>query len=214
MTQFENNNFGDVLLNRHSVRHFHKDIKIPREELREMIKETITAPSACNLQAWQFVVVDTDEGKKKLHEFYMPFNNPKIDTSSAIIQIFGNTLAFKKYRALWDHMYEEKRISKEELDEVYNTFLPLYEHADKTMLTADAMVDSSLAAMQLMLVARAHGYETNAMAGYDAKKAASVMGLDPEQYVPVMGIAIGKPDTSVEELKSVRYPVDDVLNFE
>ena len=38
-------------------------------------------------------------------------------------------------------MYAEKRISKEELDKVYNT---LYEHADKTMLTADAMVDSSL----------------------------------------------------------------------
>ena len=52
MTQFENNNFGDVLLNRHSVRHFDKTVKIPREELREMIKETITAPSACNLQAW------------------------------------------------------------------------------------------------------------------------------------------------------------------
>ena len=137
MTQFENNNFRDVLLNRHSVRHFDKTVKIPREELREMIKETITAPSACNLQAWQFIVVDTDEGKKKLHEFYMPFNNPQIDTSSAIIQIFGNTLAFKKYRALWDHM-----------------------------------------------------------------------------YVPVMGIAIGKPDTSVQELKSVRYPVDDILKFE
>ena len=41
-------------------------------------------------------------------------------------------------------MYAEKRISKEELDKVYNTFLPLYEHADKTMLTADAMVDSPL----------------------------------------------------------------------
>ena len=68
--------------------------------------------------------------------------------------------------------------------------------------------------LRSLLVARAHGYETNAMAGYDAKKAASVMGLDPEQYVPVMGIAIGKPDASAEELKSVRYPVDDVLKFE
>ena len=68
MTQFENNNFGDVLLNRHSVRHFDKDIKIPREELREMIKETITAPSACNLQAWQFVVVDTEEIELELED--------------------------------------------------------------------------------------------------------------------------------------------------
>ena len=190
MAHFENNNFGDVLLNRHSVRHFDKGVKISRAELREIVKEATTAPSACNLQAWRFVVVDTDEGKKKLHEFYMHFNNPQIDTSSAVIQIFGNTLAFKKYRALWDQMYAEKRISKEELDKVYNTFLPLYEHADKTMLTADAM------------------------AGYDAKKAASVMRLDPEQYVPIMGIALGKPNKNVEELKSVRYPVDEVLKFE
>ena len=85
----------------------------------------------------------------KVRRNYMNFtcpsiNNPQIDTSSAVIQVFGNTLAFKKYRALWDQMYAEKRISKEELDKVYNTFLPLYEHADKTMLTADAMVDSSL----------------------------------------------------------------------
>ena len=35
MAQFKNNNFGDVLLNRHSVRHFDKSVKIPRSELRE-----------------------------------------------------------------------------------------------------------------------------------------------------------------------------------
>ena len=71
-----------------------------------------------------------------------------------------------------------------------------------------------LAARQLMLIARAHGYETNAMAGYDAKTAASVMGLDTEQYVPIMGIALGKPNKNVEELKSVRYPVAEGLKFE
>lgn len=35
MEQFKNNNFGDVLLNRHSVRHFDKNVKISRSELRE-----------------------------------------------------------------------------------------------------------------------------------------------------------------------------------
>lgn len=214
MSEFKNNDFADVLLYRHSVRHFDPTIKISRDELREMISEATTAPSACNLQAWKFVVVDTDEGKKKLHEFYMPFNDSQIDTASAVVQIFGNILAYKKYRDLWDEMYHQKRISQEELDKVYNTFLPIYEKADKALLTADAMVDCSLAAMQLMLIARAHGYETDAMAGYDAKKAAEVMGLKPEQYVPVMGIAIGEPDLSRKELKSTRYAVDEVLKFE
>ena len=38
---FKNNDFGDVLLNRASVRNFDPSVKIPREELRQMIEETI-----------------------------------------------------------------------------------------------------------------------------------------------------------------------------
>jgi len=58
-----NNDFHDVLTGRHSVRRFDPSVKISHEEMTEMLKETITAPSACNLQAWKFVVVDTDEEK-------------------------------------------------------------------------------------------------------------------------------------------------------
>ncbi len=46
---FVNNDFGDVLLHRESVRDFDPSVKIPREELQQMISEAITAPSACNL---------------------------------------------------------------------------------------------------------------------------------------------------------------------
>ena len=48
-----NNDFHDVLTGRHSVRRFDPSVKISREEMTEMLKETITAPSACNLQAWK-----------------------------------------------------------------------------------------------------------------------------------------------------------------
>ena len=75
------------------------------------------------------------------------------------------------------------------------------------------MVDSSLAAMQFMLAARAHGYDTNPIAGYDAKKAATALGLDPERYVPVMAIAVGKADSESTDIKSTRYSVDDVIEF-
>ena len=69
------------------------------------------------------------------------------------------------------------------MESALNTFMPLYEKADQQMLVADSMVDTSLAAMQFMLIAREHGYDTNAMAGYDATKAALTMGLDPKQYI-------------------------------
>lgn len=209
-----NNDFHKILTERHAVRRFDKSIKIDREEMKEMLEETITAPSACNLQAWKFVVVDTEEGREKLHQYFMKFNFPQIDDSSAVVLFFGNTLAYKKYSQLWHSMYEEKKVTKEAMEAALNTFMPLYEKAPQQMLVADSMVDTSLAAMQFMLIAREHGYETNAMAGYDAGKAAEAMGLDPKQYVPVMAIAIGKHDPKAEaEITTTRYSLDELVDF-
>ena len=89
--QFTNNDFQDIMLHRHSVRHFDSSVKIPRDELQQMVQEAITAPSSCNLQAWHFVVVDTPEGKDKLRSFFMKFN-----LSSA-------RLLFRNDYGLWRH---------------------------------------------------------------------------------------------------------------
>ena len=146
--------------------------------------------------------------------YFMKFNFPQIDDSSAVVLFFGNTLAYKKYSQLWHSMYEEKKVTKEAMEAALNTFMPLYEKAPQQMLVADSMVDTSLAAMQFMLIAREHGYETNAMAGYDAGKAAEAMGLDPKQYVPVMAIAIGKHDPKAEaEITTTRYSLDELVDF-
>lgn len=211
---FTNNDFQDVILDRHSIRNFDPSVKIPHDEMVQMIQEATTAPSACNLQAWRFVVVDTDEGKQKLRSYFMKFNLPQINTSSAMVLLFGDTDAYKSYRELWNKAYANKQITKAKLEEVLHTFLPIYEHASKEMLTADASIDSALAAMQFMLIARGHGYETNPISGYNAENAAATWGLDPNRYVPVMAIAIGRPaPDKQDEVSSVRYPVKQVYEF-
>lgn len=214
MKNFKNNDFEDVVLNRHSVRHFDTESKISRDELQQMIEEATSAPSSCNLQAWHFEVIDNEEGKDKLRSFFMDFNLPQVNSAAAIVFIFGNTDAFKKYKALWEKVYEKKQITKQRLDEILATFLPIYEHASYQLLSADSLIDSALVGMQFMLIARAHGYETNPMAGYDMQKAAVSLGLDPKQYVPAMAIAIGKPDKTAKEITTVRYPVTEQLHFQ
>lgn len=110
--EFENNDFSSVMLNRHSVRHFDKSCKIDRSVLTEMVKEATTAPSSCNLQAWHFVVVDTDEGKEKLRKIFMPFNHPQLDTCSAMVVLFGDTDAFKKYRDYGKECMKKRKLPK------------------------------------------------------------------------------------------------------
>ena len=212
---FVNNDFADVLLNRQSIRHFDPKVIIDRQEITEMLEQTTTAPSACNLQAWKFIVVDNQEGKDKLKPLFLPFNYPQLDTCSAMIIIFADSLAFHAYRDLWNAAYESGKITAEKRDEVLKTFLPLYEAAPQEMLVIDAQRDASLAAMQLMLIARGHGYDTNPIAGYQSSKLAALYDLDPKRYIPCMAIAIGKADQSKEnlELQSIRYDIDKVIDF-
>ena len=206
-----NNDFKDILLNRHSYRKFKSDVKISREEISEMLEETITSPSACNLQSWHFVVCDDKEGKEKARSVMMPFNYPQTDTCSALIFVLGDTQSHLKYRDVWNKACEDGRITEQERDKIFNTFLPLYEKANRSFLEKDATIDASMAAMQLMLVARAHGYEANAMSGYYFDKVVPALGLDADRYIPITSIAIGKPDG--EFTKSVRYDVGDVSTF-
>ena len=49
-----------------------------------------------------------------------------------------------------------------------------------------------LAAMQLLLVARGHGYDTNVIGGFENDQLAAAFDLDPTRYVPATIVSIGK----------------------
>lgn len=209
--KFVNNDFNDVVLNRQSVRRFDPNVKIERDELQQMIAETVKAPSACNLQSWHFVVIDTPTGKEKIRQAAMKFNYPQVDTASAIIYIAGDTESHKVYRDVWNKAVDEGRITPEKREEIFSSFLPLYENATPEFLQMDATIDCSMAAMQLLQVIRAHGYDANAWAGYDSKNIIGLLGLDEKRFVPVMAISLGKAaETPIE---STRYDVSEVTEF-
>lgn len=206
-----NNDFTDIMTNRHSYRKFQKDVKITNEEISEMLDEALTAPSACNLQSWHFAICNTPEAIEKAHSVMMPFNYPQVDTASTVIFVLGDTQSHYKYRDVWNKAAENGQITVEQRDKVFKTFLPLYENADRSFLEKDATIDGSMIAMQLLLIARAHGYEANPMSGYYFDKVAPTFGLDGDRYIPVTAIAIGKPDG--DYTKSVRYSLNEVSDF-
>lgn len=90
-------------------------------------------------------------------------------------------------------------------------FVPAYKSFSKQKMNDVVKIDSSLMAMQLMLVARAHGYDTNAIGDFEEDKLAAAFDLDPERYVSVMILAIGESDYEYHE--SVRLDVSDITKF-
>ncbi|MDB5055823.1 MAG: nitroreductase [Bacilli bacterium] len=74
-----------------------------------------------------------------------------------------------------------------------------------------ALIDGGLVTMQLMLVARAHGYDTNPIGGYDKERIAEAFGMDKGRYAPIMLVSIGKADD--HGYPSMRLPVDRVVEW-
>ena len=103
--------FFDVIRNRRSVKYYDESVKIPREEILEMLDEANIAPSSCNFQPWRYIVVDTPEGKEKLGE--ANFNKTQNDTSSAMIVLLGDLSYFDKFDEIYGSAVEEGHMTEE-----------------------------------------------------------------------------------------------------
>ncbi|BBI36631.1 nitroreductase family protein [Cohnella abietis] len=202
-----NNDFASIVKGRRSVRHYDESIKISKEEISEMISEASLAPSSANMQPWRVVVVDTPEGKDKLRPL-VRFNTAQNDTSSAMLLIFGDTQSELIVEEIYNTAVEQGKMPAEVRDRQLGAILSMYPTLPREIKVEVAKVDSSLFAMQLMLVARAHGYDTNPMAGFEVDQVAKAFDLDEERYVPVMIISLGKAKEEGHE--SVRLSSDKI----
>ncbi|MDO5018046.1 MAG: nitroreductase family protein [Lagierella massiliensis] len=205
-----NNDFKDIVFNRHSVKVFDENYKIPQDEMLQIIKEATKAPSSVNLQPWRFVVVESEEGKQKLRPL-IRFNQRQNDSSSAMILIFGDMRCYERAEEIYGTAVRQGIMPEDVKKELMDFFMPAYMGASKQKMNDIVKIDCSLAAMQLMLVARAHGYETNAIGGFEEDLIAEAFDLDKERYVPVLIIAIGKGQYDSHE--TVRIEPEDVTIF-
>lgn len=76
-----------LIFKRHSVRKFKDDI-VPDDVIENLLKAGMQAPSSCNSQPWEFVVVSKDEDKKAISQMHQ-FAKPAAGASHLIITL-GN----------------------------------------------------------------------------------------------------------------------------
>lgn len=210
MTTLKNNDFSDIAYNRKSIRVYDETVKISREEMLEMIEEATLAPSSVNMQPWRFVIVESDEAKATLKPL-IRFNTRQNDTSSAMILIFGDMQCYEFGEEIYDKAVAEGKMSQEVRDQQIGAIIPYYKNFTKAQMNDVVKIDASLAAMQLMLSARAHGYDTNPIGGFEADQIAAAFDLDPERFVPVMVLSLGKAAEVCYD--SVRLAADKFTTF-
>ncbi|MCG7385645.1 nitroreductase family protein [Paenibacillus sp. ACRRY] len=204
------NDFDNIVLERRSVKVYNPEVKISREELSQILAKASRAPSAINMQPWRFLVIDSAEGKEKLAPL-ASFNQTQALTSSAVIAVFYDANNIEYMDEIFSKSVELGYMPQDIKEMQVQQAKPYYAGMGPSDLRDMNLIDSSLISMQLMLVARAHGYDTNPMAGYDKDRIAEVFGLDKDRFQPVMLISIGK--AVKEGYPSYRLPVDTITTW-
>ena len=86
-----------IIFKRKSVRKF-KEERVPDELIENLLKAGMQAPSSCNSQPWEFIVVDRKEDKEaisRMHQFAKPAAN-----ASHLIITLGNLNEAKVHRMI------------------------------------------------------------------------------------------------------------------
>jgi nitroreductase len=196
----------EVMRSRRSVRQYDPQFVIPREDLEDILTLAALAPSSHNLQHWRFLVIDDPKGKEKL--LPIAFNQKQIVEASAVIAVLGDTEGYRKFGQIYGSAVQAGYMTEERANSIISQSYDLYANLPEDEAKRVVTIDASLAAMQLMLAAKAKGYDTVPMGGYDRQRFAEAFGI-PQHYVPVMLVAIGK--AAAPGRPTTRLPLEEVV---
>ncbi|WP_088547184.1 nitroreductase family protein [Paenibacillus aquistagni] len=200
--------FHQVVKERHSVRYYDPSVKMTRAELEEILHEATLAPSSSNLQPWRFLVIEDQALKEKL--LPIAFNQKQVVDASAVIAVFGDLKWYERGEQIYSASVDAGYMTEEVKQQFVGTAENVYRNMDEARKKSIVHIDGGLVSMQLMLSARARGYDTVPMGGFDGVKFKEAFNV-PEHYENIMLIAIGK--AAQPGRPTVRLPLDQIVSW-
>lgn len=202
--------FADLIDERRSV-HDYAATDLDHETVEAIIEDATLAPSSYNLQPWEFIVVSDDERRERLQE--VAYGQEHVTDAPVALAVLGNLdPAAHVDRVLDDQVEKGYRdaetaaATRESIEEM--TDLP---KAERRVWSSTS---TALAAMQLMLAARARGIATCPMGGFDPDALREAFDV-PDGYEPVMLLTMGYPaeDADDETLpRKFRRPTSEITH--
>lgn len=198
----------DVIKARKSVRYYDADVKIARTEIEQMIAEAALAPSGNNIQPWRVVAVENQEVKEQLKK--AAFGQQQVADAPVVFAFFAKKDAYKSVDAIYEMAVEAGYMTAEAKEQGIENMLTFYGNANPALVERNVVVDTSLFAMQMMLVVKNHGYDSVPMSGFSSQEISKVLGMD-DSFIPIMILPVGKAIKPAHN--TVRLSVKDITTF-
>jgi nitroreductase len=174
----------DAIYQRRAIKHYDPQHKLTPEEENKLLEAAIQAPTSFNIQHWRFVIVRDPDLRKKIRTEFGNDQAQMTDASLLIIMTADTKAWQKNPERYW------KNAPKEVAELLVNWMGPF--HEGREWLQRDEAQRSIGIAMQtIMLAAKAMGYESCPMIGFDIEKVAELINL-PDDHVMGAMVAIGK----------------------
>lgn len=204
MLKTEQTDFFDVVRNRHSVRHYDASYQMSEQQITELLEIAGSAPSSWNLQHWKFLTITDRAAKEKL--LPIAYGQKQI-VESSVVAVLGDLEANRNAEAVYGPAVEAGLMPEEVKANLIGQIEAAYANVPHVPRD-EAIRNASLAAMQLMLAAKAKGLDSCPIGGFDAGRFVEAFGV-PERYIPVVLITIGK--AAVPARPSTRFPVEQTI---
>ena len=174
----------DAIEKRRAVKQFDPEVRLTEEEESLLSKLVLLSPTAFNIQNWRFVVVRDPALRQQVRA--AAWDQAQVTEASLLVVLCADLKSWEKRpERYWANVDQGTR-------DVMVPMIDAY-YRDKDQVQRDeAMRSCGLAGQTLMLAAKAMGYDSCPMDGFDFDAVGKLINLPADHVISFM-VAIGKP---------------------
>lgn len=193
---------------RASINHFQPNRPLNKDTITTLINLATKAPTAYNMQNWNFIAVQSVDAKKRLKS--VAFDQQKIIDASVAFIICGKLDGYQQLQNVLKASVTTNIIEQRVADSWITQATATLENNEVSQRD-EAVRSASLAAMTLMLAAQDMELGSCAIGGFDTLKIAQEFSLTANQ-LPVLIVVIGYPMHDNWQQK-YRRPLSEILTI-
>ena len=174
----------DAIYQRRSIKQYDPQHELTRVEETKLLEAAIQAPTSFNIQHWRFVILRDPDLRLRIRKEFGNDQSQMTDASLLVLMTADKKAWTKNPDRYW-------RNAPPEVAKLLVDWIAPFHEGREWLERDEAQRSIGMAMQTLMLAAKALGYDSCPMIGFDIDEVAELIRL-PEDHVMGPMVAIGK----------------------
>ncbi len=173
----------EAIAARRAVKHYDPTHRLSEDEIAQLMQAAVLSPTSFNMQNWRFVLVRDPQVRRRIRA--AASDQAQVTDASLLLVLTADLKAWAREPARY---WTEAPAAVSEV--LVNWMGPFYDGKDQ-LQRDEAMRSCGLAGQTIMLAAKAMGYDSCPMIGFDPEQVAEIINLPPDHVIGFL-VVVGK----------------------